>query len=76
MKKEKLKDEEFLRIHKQSFTFNQRELQAFMYYCKKYRVKNKSKFMRETVVTAILKRFDEDYPTLFDVEHMERPVNK
>lgn len=55
------------RKHRQQFLFNDYELQAFNKFCKKYKVKNKAKFMRETIVTAILKKFDEDYPTLFDV---------
>jgi hypothetical protein len=71
MSEEKLPKEEqekikFKRKHKLSFHFNDYEYQALSKYCKKYRVKNKSKFMRETVVTAILKKFDEDYPSLFE----------
>jgi len=54
------------RRYRQAFLFNDYEMQAFVNYCKKYRVKNKAKFMRETIVTAILKKFDEDYPSLFD----------
>lgn len=37
-------------------------------YCKKYKVDNKTKFMRETILTQVLKRFDSDYPTLFEFE--------
>jgi hypothetical protein len=35
-------------------------------------VANRSKFMRETIVTAILKQFDKDYPSLFDNIEAER----
>jgi hypothetical protein len=31
----------------------------------KYKVKNKSKFVRETLIKTILKQFEEDHPTLF-----------
>ena len=54
------------RKHTVQFLFNDLELQAFDKYCKKYRIKNKSKFIRETVMTEILGRFDRDYPSLFD----------
>jgi len=29
-------------------------------------VQNKSKFIRETLMVAIIRRFEEDHPTLFD----------
>ncbi len=56
----------FKRKHKQGFLFNALEQEALDAYCKKYKVKNKSQFMRELVVSTILKRFDTDYPSLFD----------
>jgi hypothetical protein len=48
--------------------FNNKELQAIEAYCKKYRVSNKAKFMREAIITEVLKRFELDHPTLFDVK--------
>ncbi len=46
--------------------FNDLELAAFEKYCKKYKIKNRSKFIRETVMTEVLVQFDKDYPSLFD----------
>jgi hypothetical protein len=54
------------RRHTVQFLFNDLELQAFEKYCKKYRITNKSKFIRETVMTEVLEQFDKDYPSLFD----------
>jgi hypothetical protein len=65
----KRKDKSLKRKHPQTFYFNERELSVFNQYCKKYKVKNRAKFMREAIVTAILKKFDEDYPSLFDQPH-------
>lgn len=59
--KEKLK-----RKHTVKFNLNDYEADALERFCKKYRVDNRSRFIRETVIQAILERFDEDYPTLFD----------
>jgi len=59
------RDVDLLRVNKKSILFNNRELLAIESYCKKYRISNRSKFMREAIITAILKKFDEDYPTLF-----------
>jgi hypothetical protein len=65
-KNKKKKEEHLKRIHQKSILFNQKELNAINRYCKKYKIKNKSKFMRETIIYAILKKFDEDYPSLFE----------
>jgi hypothetical protein len=45
---------------------NNRELKALGVYCNRYRVKNKSEFLRETIMKAILKRFEEEHPTLWE----------
>ena len=62
------KDEKLRRTHRTSLLFNQREQEAINLYCEKYKIRNKSKFMREAIMNEILKRFDEDYPTLFEFE--------
>jgi len=62
------RDEKLLRTNRASLLFNQREKEALDLYCQKYKIKNKSKFMREIILTEVLKRFDEDYPTLFEFE--------
>ena len=55
-----------LRVHKHLFSLNEAENKALMKYMKKYRVSNKSRFIRETLMYAILKKLEEDSPTLFD----------
>lgn len=55
-----------LRVHKHLFVLNDLENKALERYLRKYKVQNKSKFIRETLMMAILRRFDEDAPTLFD----------
>jgi len=55
-----------LRVHKHLFMLNDLENKALERYIKTYRFQNKSKFIRETLMSAILRRFDEDTPTLFD----------
>lgn len=44
---------------------NDEEMKALNRFITTYKVKNKSRFVRETLMTAILKRFEEDHPTLF-----------
>ena len=62
------KDEKLRRINRTSLLFNGREKEAIDLYCEKYKISNRSKFMREAILTEVLKRFDEDYPTLFEFE--------
>ena len=68
VKKRRAVEEDLKRVNRKTISFNTRELKAMEGYFKKYKVDNKSKFMREAIITAILKKFDEDYPTLFDQE--------
>jgi hypothetical protein len=65
---EQKKDEKLKRSYRTSLLFNNREREALNLYCEKYKIRNKSKFMREAIMTEVLKRFDEDYPTLFEFE--------
>ncbi|HYW96696.1 MAG TPA: hypothetical protein VE870_13965 [Bacteroidales bacterium] len=62
------REKDLLRKNRHSILFNNREMKAIEAYCRKYKVDNKSKFMRETIISEILKKFDEDYPTLFEFE--------
>ena len=65
---EQKKDNKLKRSYRSSILFNTREREALNLYCEKYRISNRSKFMREVIMTEVLKRFDEDYPTLFEFE--------
>jgi len=60
-KKEKLK-----RTNKLSVMLNYREMKALGIYCERYRIKNKSEFFRETIMKAIIKRFEDEHPSLWE----------
>jgi hypothetical protein len=60
-KKDRLK-----RKNRLSLMLNNREARALGIYCSRYRVRNKSEFLRETIMKAILKRFDDEHPTLWE----------
>ena len=55
-----------LRTHRQIFTLNDEENKALTRYITKYQVQNKSKFIRETLMMTIIRKMEEDHPTLFD----------
>jgi hypothetical protein len=59
-------DPKFKRIHRKSLMLNSYEIQAFEKYCKKYKIGNRSKFMREAILSTIMKKFSDDYPSLWE----------
>ena len=54
-----------VRRHRKVITFNDRELEVVNAFCKKYKIDNQSKFIREAVISTILRKTEEDHPTLF-----------
>jgi len=60
------KEEGLKRNNRLSLMLNNREMKAIGIYCNRYRIKNKSEFMRATIMKAIIKRFDEEHPTLWE----------
>lgn len=49
-----------------SILLNESELRVLDRFCDKYGVANRSRLIRETLMKAILKKMDNDQPTLFD----------
>ena len=71
MKRNKaIKDKDLIRNNRKAILFNEKELGAINYYCKKYRIQNQSKFFRETIIGAILQKFEDDHPKLFETEQL------
>jgi len=56
----------YIRRNRITFMLNDKEFSMLSNFLSKYKVKNKSKFLREAVMRSVLKRLDEDYPSLFD----------
>lgn len=54
------------RTHRIDIMLNDREMRALNRYCEKYNVRNRSRFVRETLMRNILQQFEKDTPTLFD----------
>ncbi len=60
------------RKYKVVFMLNEDEHKAVERYLVKYRITNKSRWYRETIISHILKNLEEDYPTLFNENEMRR----
>lgn len=77
MKKEKRKIskepiEPVKRDRRMSLLLSEKEQRIIDRYVDKYKIANKSRWIRETVLASIYKKMDEDYPTLFDEHEMRR----
>ncbi|MFZ4581601.1 MAG: hypothetical protein ACOYM7_03020 [Paludibacter sp.] len=55
-----------VRTNRQVFTLNDEENKALNRYIAKYKIRNKSKFIRETLMLSIIRKLEEDHPRLFD----------
>ncbi len=65
-----------VRNNRITIVLNDKEKEALDSYCKKYKVVNKAKFIRETLFSHIMERFLADYPTLFEQKTLETLVVK
>lgn len=54
------------RTHRQVFILNDDENKVLNRYIAKYKIQNKAKFIRETVMLAVIRKLEEDHPRLFD----------
>ncbi len=71
-KKQSLNGKTRQRTKKVVFTLADEEYELIDFYLKKYKISNRSRWYRETVLTYILKNMDKDYPTLFEENEMRR----
>ncbi len=60
------------RLKNVHFSLNEKEYDLLCAYAKKYKIQNRSRWIRETIITHILKNLDLDYPTLFGENEMRR----
>ncbi|OUO53564.1 hypothetical protein B5F77_05740 [Parabacteroides sp. An277] len=60
------------RVHKVTFMLNDEEHKTVQRYLARYKIANKSRWYRETILTHIVRTLEEDYPTLFNENEMRR----
>lgn len=60
------------RERRMSILLNDDEQQIIDRYLDKYKITNKSRWLRETVLMFVHKKLEEDYPTLFGEHDMRR----
>lgn len=57
--------EQAKRTYRKTIAFNEKELKVIRYFVAKYKIKNQSKLFRESIISTILKKLEEDHPKLF-----------
>jgi hypothetical protein len=60
------KEEGLRRTSRLSVMLNSREMKALGIYCNRYRIKNKSEFLRVTLMKAIIQKFEDNHPSLWE----------
>ncbi len=60
------------RTQRISFMLNEEEYKTINNYLQKYKITNRSRWYRETILSHILKVLEQDYPTLFGENEMRR----
>ena len=58
------------RINKITISLNDKEMRVLEQFYEKYKIEKRSRFLRETIMRAVLNKFGEDYPTLFNENEM------
>jgi len=53
-----------------TISLNDPEYKALEKFCSKYKITNRTRFIRESLMKSILTRMSEDYPTLFEEKEM------
>lgn len=51
-------------------SLNDKEMAVLNRFYGKYKITNKTKWLRETIILTVLKKFESDAPTLFSEEEM------
>lgn len=70
--KPKQKTSAVIRAKQANFSLSDEEYNLMCQYMKKYKIANKSRWLRETIMAHILKNLEMDYPTLFGENEMRR----
>lgn len=60
------------RTKKAVFMLGDEEYNLIHFYLKKYKITNRSRWFRKTVINHVLKNMEQDYPTLFEENEMRR----
>ncbi|MEG1587621.1 MAG: hypothetical protein RR346_12190 [Bacteroidales bacterium] len=55
-----------------SFTMNEKEYNAVSRYLDKYKISNRNRWFRETILLHVLQKLEENHPTLFNENEMRR----
>jgi len=61
-----LKEDAMKRTSRVTLALNSREMKALSVYCSRYRIQNKARFLRATIMKEIVKRFNDEHPTLWE----------
>lgn len=59
-----------VRDKRMSITLNEKEYRVIERFFKEYKIRNKSKFLRDTIIRTVWQKLEESAPTLFSENEM------
>ena len=66
-----LAKERLIRNKRVVITLNEKEFRVIDRFFKQYKISNKSKFLRETIIKTVWRQLEKDAPTLFSDSEMK-----
>lgn len=64
------------RQHRITIMLNDDEQKVLNKYCSDYKIENRSSYIREVLFQTLLKKIEQDYPTLFEQEILDELIQK
>lgn len=64
------------RKNRLTLMLNDEELKVLDKFCKDYKIENRSGYLREVIFQTLLKKIEQDYPTLFNQEILDNLIQK
>ncbi len=65
-----IRKERLIRNKRISITLNEREFRVMERFFNEFKIKNKTKFLRDTIIRAAWQKLEENAPTLFPKEEL------
>lgn len=64
------------RKHRLTLVLNDEEQKVLNKFCNDYNIENRSGFLREVIFQSLLKKIEQDHPTLFNQEILDNLIQK
>ena len=64
------------RKHRLTLMLNEQEQKVLSKFCSDYKIENRSGYLREVIFQSLLKKIEQDHPTLFNQDILDNLIQK